>query len=242
MRKVLKLLGSLLVLVVLLVAALAVYVTTYFDPNDFRDRAAQYVRDRTGREFAITGDIKLSFFPWLGVQVGQVELGNAKGFGNDPFARVAQTDVRVKLMPLLEKRVEADTIVLRGLQLNLARNASGKTNWDDLAPSAASGAEQPSAETVNKGSTKAAAGLAVSGVELSDARVDWNDATSGARYTVEHLNVSSGQLVPGKPFPLQAAFDLTAKQPAVSGHLSFAAEVTADPTLGRYQLGEHSST
>jgi AsmA protein len=235
MRKVLKLLGSLLVLAVLLVAALAVYVSTFFDPNDFRDRAAQYVRDRTGREFSISGDIKLSFFPWLGLQVGQVELGNAKGFGSAPFARVAQTDVRVKLMPLLKKRVEADTIILRGLELNLARSAGGKTNWDDLAPGTTSAGGQPAAQAIEKGSTTAA-GLAVSGVELSDARVEWNDATTGDHYVVQHLDVSSGQLVPGKAFPLQASFDLTAKQPAMTGRLAFGAEVTADPELGRYQL------
>ena len=92
----------------------------------------------------------------------------------------------MKLVPLLSKEVEVDTVALDGLQLNLARNKSGKTNWDDLVPK--------SSEAAPAASEPAAAGpgiaaLAVSGVELTNARVVWDDRQSGVRQTVEGLNL-----------------------------------------------------
>ena len=81
----------------------------------------------------IEQDLSLSVFPWLGIETGGVRLGNAEGFTAPSFAEIDQLGLKVKLMPLLSRQVEVDTLVVKGLRLNLEKDASGKTNWDDLA-------------------------------------------------------------------------------------------------------------
>lgn len=234
MKALLKILGGVIGLVILLVAGLAVYFTLFFDPNDYRDQLTTVVKERTGRDLAINGDIGITVFPWLGIELGQVQLGNAQGFGEEPFARIEAAQARVKLMPLLRKEVEIDTVALEGLQLNLARARDGRSNWDDLVPAESAGAaaeEKPAGEPA-----PAVAALAVGGIELSDARVVWDDRQSGTRQTVENLNLTSGELVPGRPFPVEASLDLTSSAPVLKSHLTFKGEVNAQPDKGRYTV------
>lgn len=120
------------VLIVLIVGA-AIIIPLVVDPNDFKPQIAEAVKDKTGRDLSIPGKIGLSVFPWVAIDLGEVSLSNAKGFGDQAFASIQDLSIRVKLMPLLEKKVELDTIVVDGLSLYLSRDASGKTNWDDLA-------------------------------------------------------------------------------------------------------------
>src|SRR3546814_7631640 len=61
---------------VLLVIAALIAVALLFDPNDYRGQIQDKVQEETGREFAL-GDIKLSVFPWLSVQLSDARLGNA---------------------------------------------------------------------------------------------------------------------------------------------------------------------
>ncbi|MEO0973146.1 MAG: AsmA family protein, partial [Pseudomonadota bacterium] len=68
-------------LVLLLVAAVAIFAAT-FDPNDLKGRLTVAVADQTGRELDIEGDIKLSFFPYIGFTLGPTRLSDAEGFGD----------------------------------------------------------------------------------------------------------------------------------------------------------------
>src|SRR3989344_5747859 len=132
MKKTLKIIAFLLIGLVVLVVVLAVSLTFLFDPNQYKGKIAEVVKDKTGRELKIDGKIGWSFFPWIGIETGRVELGNAPGFGPEPFALIDGAGAKVELLPLLRKELIVDTVFLDGLKLNLAKNAAGKTNWDDL--------------------------------------------------------------------------------------------------------------
>jgi len=41
-------------------------------------------------------------------------LGNAFGFQDKPFATLEESDIKVKLLPLLTKKIEVSRIVLKG--------------------------------------------------------------------------------------------------------------------------------
>ena len=107
----------------------------FIEPNDFKPEISAAVKDNTGRELILEGDLKLSLFPWIGISTGKIALGNAEGFQDQPFATAEESNVKVKLLPLLSKKIEVKRIVLKGLALNLAKNKQGITNWDDLTKS-----------------------------------------------------------------------------------------------------------
>ena len=98
-----KVLFFLLGVAALLVIA-AIAVALLFDPNDFRDNIAAEVQQKTGRELVIEGDLDLSLFPWLAINVGRTTLGNAPGFTDEPFASFDKAELSVKLIPMLLSR------------------------------------------------------------------------------------------------------------------------------------------
>ena len=87
--------------IVVLLAAVLLAVRLSVDPNNYKGNIAAVVKKSTGRELQLPGDIKLSVFPWVALEVGPARLGNPPGFGDEPFVAFAHATVRVKLLPLL---------------------------------------------------------------------------------------------------------------------------------------------
>lgn len=218
MKSLFKIVAWLLGILVLLVGLAAVLVPVLFDPNDYKDEVAAAVKEQTGRELRIPGDLAMTVFPWLGVEVGEVELGNAPGFSDEVFARSMRAQVRVKLMPLLERRLEMDTVTLHGLQVNLERDASGKTNWADLAAAAADG-PQPGADSSapRGGDGPALAALALGGIDVVDARLSWSDAVSGQKVQLSDVNLRTGALTLDAPVDVEGNLQLSVADPPVTG-------------------------
>ena len=143
-----KVVGLVAGALVLLLVAVMIGVSILFDPNDYKNQITMAVDDATGRTLTLEGDLSLNLFPRLSIGLGAAEFSNAEGFGDAPFARFESAELRIGLLPLLSRRLEIDRARLSGLRLNLARDARGRTNWDDLsgdasAAEAADAAEQP---------------------------------------------------------------------------------------------------
>jgi AsmA protein len=99
--------GGVVALVALLLAAVLLFV----NPNDYKDRIEAGVQAATGRSLRLPGELKLSVFPWLALQVGEAQLGNPPGFGDEPFLKLASAKLRVKLLPLLlQRKLEVDRV------------------------------------------------------------------------------------------------------------------------------------
>jgi len=235
-KKTYKILGLVVGLLLLLVVAAAIALPFLIDPNDYKDKLVQLVKEKTGRELRIGGKIGLSFFPWLGVELNDVEFGNAKGFGPGPMAKMQQAGVKVKLLPLLRRDVQVAKVMLKGAEVNLAKSADGRSNWDDLVqpPSATpqAGDEPAPAET---GAPPIAA-LSVNGLEIKDARFHWVDAQAGTRYTVDKLTLTTGELRPALMTPVHLAFDFESGAPKVRSRVALDARVSLDPAKQRLEV------
>lgn len=225
-------LGVLLGLVVVAVIALTLLV----DPNDYRDEIAAQVQKHTGREMKIEGDIALSFFPWLGLELGAMELGNAQGFGPEPFARIEAADAKVKLLPLLVGRVEMDAVVLHGLNLSLKRRGDGVTNWDDLAGKGKPAAAEAEAEKPSAPPKQALAALAIGGIEIRDANVQWQDEVAGQSVAVSDFNLISGAISFDRPFPLEINGKVESSEPALKASIDLATDIGLNLPLQQYRM------
>lgn len=176
-----------------LVATAAVVLPLVFDPNDYKDEIAAAVEEKTGRELTIPGDIELSIFPWLGVDLGEVRLANAAGFGTESFAEFGGAGVNVKLLPLLRKRIEIGTVSLDGMRLRLARKAGGAGNWEDLAAAFAAAEDKP-AEPVETEDGFTMPGFRVEAIKIEDATVTFDDRAAGRRYEIGEVDFSTDRL------------------------------------------------
>jgi AsmA protein len=230
-----KFLIYLVFLLVILVIAAIIVIPLVVDPNDFKDEIAAQVKQATGRDLQLGGDIGLSVFPWLGLELNGLQLSNAPGFGDRPFAAVDHAQVRAKLVPLLKNQLKVDKMQVEGLRLYLAKAEDGRTNWDDLA-----GADRAaSAEVPQSGSgevPQALASLAIGGLEVKDSQVIWDDRSAGQRYEVSDFSLDTGAISPGQPLDLELSFVLDSAQPALKARVRLSGRVESDPSLQRIRI------
>ncbi len=200
-----------------------VAVGYFFNPNDYKGQISAAVAKATGRTLTLDGDLALSTFPTIRIQVGSATLSNAQGFGPAPMAKIGGAELRVSLLPLLFGKVELGKARLSGLELNLARDARGRNNWQDLGGAAgtpAAGGAQSSKESGND------LNLGVGSLEVDDARVTWNDASTGSKWELTGFGLDATGFGVGKRFPLQMRFTLAGADVTVKVDASTDATLT----------------
>ncbi len=229
MKKFLKILLGLFATLVLLIVLAGFLLPYFYDKEDLKKAIAEEVHDRTGRKLTIDGDLDFSVFPWLAVEVHDLSLGNAAGFGDQNQAQIGKARIGVALMPLLHKQISVDEITLESLELSLEVNGKGQNNWDDLA----SGETPP--EDPDKGpgmfSSKRVAGL-----NIRDANIQYRDSKSGEHYRLAGFSMKAGALGDGKPVPLAL---LTSFEDVVAGtraDVELMAVATIDLQTEQYTL------
>jgi AsmA protein len=209
----------------LVVAGVALFL--FFDPNDFRDDISAQVKDATGRDLVIEGDLSLSVFPWIAVNIGRTELGNAAGFGDTPFLSFEEAKLSVRLAPLLFQRsVTIGTATLDSFTLNLEVARDGRNNWDDLAQAGDAGPAAEPQDAEDSGEPDDSQALDIAEVVLSDASISFRDAQAGTSNTISGLSFSTSSVTAGKPFDVNAEFDFSADPAGISGHLQFSTTMT----------------
>ncbi len=219
MAKPLKILLGIIGALLLLVIAAVIALPLLFDPNDYRSKLAEEVKRETGRDFSV-GDIRLAVFPWLRVELNDVKLGNAPGFGAAPMLAARHAEVGVLLLPLLrEKRVEASTITLEKAQLHLSVDAEGHSNWQDLIkPTDPADTEPPIVERLRK--------LDISGIALAEVSLLYDNRLSGQKIEIEALKLKTGRLYQGKPFEVETAFKALMTLPPGDGAVASSTQAT----------------
>lgn len=204
----------------LFILAVTVFVSV-FDINDYKERIVQVVHDATGRTVLFHSDIKLQILPKLGVELGGVSLSNAKGFGDAPMVRADHARVEVRILPLLKGDIAFGQLVLEGLTLNLSRNEDGVVNWHDLVGrKEASGAVE-----VDESEPFA---LDIEGVDVQKASLVWDDRLSGTTFTFRNIDLKTGTIYRGAPFPVQGRFEFGCSHPTAEGEVEFSGKSSID--------------
>ncbi|RKZ79682.1 MAG: hypothetical protein DRR19_24660, partial [Candidatus Parabeggiatoa sp. nov. 1] len=237
MKRLFKILLALLGSAIALVLVAILVIVFVIDPNDYKAQITEAVENATGRTLTIEGNIGLTFYPWLGLDLGKVSLGNAPDFEESEFAKINQAQVLVKVIPfLLNKRLEIGTVLLEGAEVTLTRKPNGGTNWEDLAALGGDKKAEDGKEEQPKDTT-ALEELKIEGLDLRDAKIVWDDQQTGSRYVISDLNFSTSALVLNEPVKLKLdlALDISGAT-TLSGQINFASQVTVNPETQHYRV------
>ena len=224
MNKILKVVAIVVGVLVVIVVGVLVGVGYLLNPNDYKGQITAAVAKATGRTLTLDGNLALSTFPTIRIQVGSATLSNAQGFGPAPMAKIGGSELQVSLLPLLFGKVEIGTARLSGLELNLARDARGRNNWQDLGGGAAGAPAAGAAQSSSGGATNL--NLGVDSLEINDARVTWNDASTGSKWELTGFGLNAKGFGVGKKFPLGMRFALAGADVAVKVDASMDATIT----------------
>ncbi|MEO0998560.1 MAG: AsmA family protein, partial [Pseudomonadota bacterium] len=215
---------------VLLLGAVIVIAALVIDPNDYRDDIAAAVREQTGRELTIAGDIELGLFPWLSLDIGETTLSNRPGYGDEPMLRINEASVGLRLLSLLSGTLEVGEIRLDGAAIRLRVNEDGSNNWDDIAEASAEAAaeEERRAEQDSGAEISAEADLKlrVAGVSITAASLVYDDREAGTRFTLEEARLVTGDLGGADTTDLDGGFRFTIEPDGASGTVSFDTAIT----------------
>lgn len=232
MNKILKyfLITALAVGVILI--ALAAYIAASFNPNDYKPQIVQLVKEKLGRTLRINGDIKLTFYPALGAAVGGLSLSERAS--EKEFATVGTARVALQLMPLLSRELVVSRIEVRGLHANLVKHKNGSTSVDDLI--ASEGAKPKQVPGAQGKPEQKQIRFDIDHVLIEDMSLGYSDEQSGAKYTLDQLNLKTGRIAAATPTDIELAFVLGANQPKVKLDVRVKTRLALDFDSGRFKL------
>ncbi|HHJ36476.1 MAG TPA: AsmA family protein [Gammaproteobacteria bacterium] len=227
------------IFVVLILVALLAFVAT-FDANNYKPQIIAQVEKATGRDFSIDGEINLSIFPWIGLKVEDVSLGNEKGFSAEKFASIEQLDVKVNVLPLLKKEVQINTIRLHGLDVSLEIAGNQSNNWSSLVKAEQVPVEESAGATTGvtaEGETVSPlASLQVEGFEFVDATIRYDDRSSNTKATVSALNLTTSAILFDADIDVSFGARIVSNQPAIDTRLKLDTKLVFNKEFTRFNL------
>lgn len=94
------------------------------DFNEYKPRIQKAIKENTGYEVMIRGDITLSLSP-AGVSIFDIEITNPTYHPETPFAKLGSFDVALDLSALLKKEFKVKHISIDGLNAMVEKNQRG---------------------------------------------------------------------------------------------------------------------
>jgi AsmA protein len=212
MNKIFKFTAYGLLGIVALVAIVIGYVAATFNPNDYKSLIIKLVQEKKQRTLHLDGDIKLTFWPKLGADLGKVSLSEHNN--NKEFASINHAQVSLALIPLLKKELVVDTIYIDGVNVTIIRHKDGTTNFDDLISKDEEESQQIKFD--------------VDGVKVSNTEVGFIDEMNDAKYAINQFNLKTGHVALARPFDVETTFELRSQKPNVNAKFDISGNFMAD--------------
>ncbi|MBV6412129.1 MAG: AsmA family protein [Burkholderiales bacterium] len=209
--KAVKIVAFMLGGLVVLLGAVAAFIVATFDANKWKGEISQLVQEKKSRSLKIEGDLSLSLFPSVGVQLGKATLSEHKS--EQVFASVDSARVSVRLMPLLSKQVVVDTVELGGMKARLVRFKDGRMNIDDL---------------LSKDEKEPPARFDIAGVKFANGELAWRDEKAGQEVTLSGLDLTTGRLANAASDKFELSAKLAGNKPRLAAQLAAKGEYRYD--------------
>ncbi len=235
---------AILGLVFLAVAAVAVAVAV-IDPNTYKPQIEAAVEKSTNLDLILSGDIGWSFIP-LGLEVNDLEAT----LDGERFVALEQLIAQLDFWSLIAMSPRVNTFSLSGLDANLAVDEDGTGNWTRIAKEGESKAEsteapadakesetpEPSPDVAAEEAGSSPLNFNVEQIEISDARVHYDDKSTGQSVTLQGVSLSASDITLGSSFPLELAFTFETNKPPFKVDGNISAQLAANEALNDFSV------
>jgi len=233
-RKPVKITLSVVIILIFLAVGSMAALILFIDPNDYKSEISAAVNDKIGRDLVLEGELKLTFFPWLGISTGKIQLNNAQGFERVPFATLEEIVIKIKLLPLFAKKIETGGLLLKNVVLNLSRNKAGVNNWDDLTgpnqarvpPSKGAYSDKPSQNDLLQS-------FAIGGVTIENAQLNWDNQQTGKHLEIKNVNLHTDRFKVNESVAVDLSFMALDTETNRKGTVSLTTSLTVNEKLER---------
>ncbi|MCE5336518.1 MAG: AsmA family protein [Desulfobacteraceae bacterium] len=183
-------LGTVTGMIALLLVAIYFIVSSY-DYNDLKPQITRAVKEATGRELKLAGNIGLKIGLNTALVAEDVSYQNAPWGSRPELAVIKKLEMQVALIPLISGKVELHRLVLVEPDILIETDKSGKLNL--LSDAAVQTAKEPPPAEAGKKSVAASPFLTFREVRIEKGRLAFRDGRSARMYSlsVEKLTASS---------------------------------------------------
>ncbi|MGH3849778.1 MAG: AsmA family protein, partial [Pseudonocardiaceae bacterium] len=200
---------------------IAAIVAATFNPNDYKPQIIKLVQEKKQRTLSIPGEIKLTFFPKIGADLGKISISEHKSPAT--FASIDSARVSLALIPLLSKQLIVDRVKIDGLTANLKRYKDGTTNVDDLL----SKDDQQSQQQIK---------FDIDGVSITNTNIFFDDEMAGRKLELTKVNITTGQIASGKASKLDLAANVKSNNPPLAALVTVKSGFNLDLEQKHYVL------
>jgi AsmA protein len=183
-----------------------------------REAATAEIRNVTGLDLVLRGDVSVSLFPTGAISFDKVALGDS----TEPALDAERLTARLRFFPMLIGRVEIADVVLVRPRINVTFGPNGRTNWaaliETLARALGPKPEHPVGATLTE-------------IRVDDGTIAIKDSTRGVAETFRNVELALAWPSISKSFaatgrfvwhdePIDAAITLTDFAAALAGNRS----------------------
>ena len=228
MRKFMVAVAIVLVVLVLIILLLPFLL----DLNRYRDQYLPILEQALHRKVEVE-DVRLTLFPTLGVQLRQVVVADDPTLSSKPFLTVPSVQVAVQWKPLLQRRIEVESVLIENPILQVIRSEKGDFNTSTIGKISTSG-EISSEKAEPQDSVSPFLGvLAVKRFSMTGGTLQYEDRTHQPlqAYQIEKLVLhtesvaigeTAGVRVVGMLMPYQVPFDVNGRLGPLQANLDIA--------------------
>ena len=234
MKRLLWLVAGLLAVVVLLLA----YIMLFVNPNSFKDELQSVALEKAHIALRLEGDIRWSFYPWLGLELENVGVAFA---GESEIMQFDRAEFGLAVLPLLQQNIQVNKVRLVNLQANLVMDAKGQANWQYQAPAQAQSTTSQAATVTSAGSVETETTsepatefslpeIHLESLQIENAQLSYRDEVSQQIITAT-MNVTLANVQWDKAWPM--VMDMAVKQTDLQGQnpLQATMDLNANLTL-----------
>jgi AsmA protein len=211
MRWIIRVLGAAAVLALLAVGALVAV------PSErVAAVAAERLERALGREVQLSGAVRPTLWPRLGVRAEGLRVGNPDWAGAAPLIAAEALSVRLPWSAVLSGDVQIDEVTLVAPEIALVRAADGRVSWSfsDPAPT----------DPETAADTQAARPIAITAAEITGGALSWRDEGSGQTLRIGALDARA-------TLPADGAARIDGSAEVNGTPLTLEAEIAALPAL-----------
>jgi len=209
-----------LVVVVVGGAAIAIYS---IDFNAYRTTVADQVKQATGRDLKIAGDLKVGISLTPTVAVDDVTFANAAWGSRPAMATVKRFEAEMELLPLLTGDIRVKRVVLKGADILLETDAKGQGNWSFGQPGAAA---QPATAPAGGGKLPV-----VNKISFEDVTITYKNGVTKKTQTVALQKFSAESADAASPIALEIVANLNGNPVSATGTIGALSGIVANQPL-----------
>ena len=220
MKKLLKIAAVLSAILVVLLLAAYITLKIMFPAEKLKTMAQTYVKNTFNRELTFSS----VSFNLVGITVHDVALSEAQTFEQGTFVQAENAVIKLKLLPLLKRNIDIDTVGLNGLQVNVIKNQDGTFNFDDLSNAQNQSETEPEKTANDSGSPFF--NVLAKNIYAKDCVLNYTDLAGKMKASITNLNLNIQDFDLVNPFDVKLNFSVDYQDPEKTFNLPIKSKLT----------------